>query len=191
MIDSTQLCLYALLVPALIADFQALFLAGGAYLPVIAKAVNVIVFFGILYLLLRKRIGKFFADRYAQVRADLERAAKEKEAAMAKMNELDARLNRLDSELAEIRVQRQREVEAERERVNVEITRDIEKLRLAASREIEAAKQVALSDLREFAATKSVDLAEQMIRRELSPEDDARLIERAGEGISNLKSEIF
>ncbi len=191
MIDSTKISLNALLAPALMADFQPLFLASGAYLPIIAKAVNVVIFFGILYLLLRKRIGKFFADRYAQVRADLERAARERDAAMAKMAELDTRLNRLDSELAQISVQAQREVEAERERVNVETTLGIEKLRLTATREIEAVKHVALSELREFAATKSVDLAEQLIRRELSPEDDARLIMRAGESISNLKSEIF
>jgi F0F1-type ATP synthase membrane subunit b/b' len=43
-----------------------------------------------------------------------------------------------------------------------------------------------MSELREFAATKSVDLAEQMIRRELKPEDDARLVARMGEEMSKV-----
>jgi F0F1-type ATP synthase membrane subunit b/b' len=60
-------------------------------------------------------------------------------------------------------------------------------LRLTAGREIEAAKQIALADLREFAATKSVELAEQTIRRELTPEDDARLLSRLGEELGRVQ----
>jgi F0F1-type ATP synthase membrane subunit b/b' len=116
----------------------------------------------------------------------LQQAAKEKDAASAKMAELDARLSRLDTELADIKSQAQREAAAERERLQAEAQRDAEKIRVTSKREIESAKQIAMSELREFAATKAVDLAEQMIRRELKPEDDAKLVARMGEEMSKV-----
>jgi F-type H+-transporting ATPase subunit b len=151
------------------------------------KLVNLLIFLGILYFFLRRPVHEFFAQRLASVRQILERAAKEKEAATMKMAELDARLNRLGAELAGIREQANREAAAERERMKSETERDIEKLRLTTNREIETAKQVAMGDLREYAATKSVELAEQIIRRELTPEDDARLLRRVSEEMDSVK----
>lgn len=150
------------------------------------KLVNLLIFLGILYLLLRRPLRQFFAQRLANVRQVLERAAKERANASEKMAELDARLNRLDAEVASIKEQAQREAVAERERMKAETERDIEKLRLTTSREIDAAKQVALADLREFAATKSVELAEQIIRRELTPEDDARLLRQVSDELDKV-----
>ncbi len=152
----------------------------------LAKLVNLTLFISFLVWALRKPAKEFFANRLAEVRATLQQAAKEKEAAQSKLAELDQRLERLDSEIAGIKSQAQQEAAAERERLEAEAKRDIEKIRQNSQREIEAAKQIAISELREFAATKAVDLAEQMIRRELSPEDDAKLLARMGEEMSKV-----
>ncbi len=191
MINSNRLLSHALSVPAIFTDNHPFLFSGSSFWTSpsgFPKLVNLALFVGILIYLLRKPVSEFFRQRFAGVRETLERAAREKEAATAKMAELDARLTRLDTELAEIKSQAQHEAEAERQRVQAEAARDIEKLRMMAQREVDAARQIALADLREFAATKSVDLAEQIIKRELKPEDDARLLQRAGENISNLKS---
>jgi F-type H+-transporting ATPase subunit b len=103
------------------------------------------------------------------------------------MSELETRLNRLDADLREIGAQSGREATAERARMESEAKRDIEKIRETATREVEAAKQVALADLRAFAATTAVDLAEQMIRREMTPADDAKLVARVGEEMGKVK----
>jgi F0F1-type ATP synthase membrane subunit b/b' len=161
-----------------------LLLAGEGVPAWIPKTVHLIILIGVLYYLLRKPAREFFAQRLASVREMLERAAREKEAAGAKMAELDARLKRLGDELAQIRTQAQQEAAGERQRIEAETQRDLEKLRLAAQREIEASKQVAIAELREFAATKAVELAEQAIKRELTPEDDARLLQRLGDELS-------
>jgi F-type H+-transporting ATPase subunit b len=170
-------------------DQFLLLLAGGFWTSPTGfpKLINLTIFLGILYYFLRRPVREFFAQRLASVRQMLERAAKEKETATMKMAELDVRLNRLDVELAGIREQANREAAAERERMKAETERDIEKLRMMTNREIEAAKQVALGDLREYAATKSVELAEQIIRRELTPEDDARLLRRISEEMNSVK----
>ncbi|HKQ76681.1 MAG TPA: ATP synthase F0 subunit B [Blastocatellia bacterium] len=151
------------------------------------KLINLVIFLTVLYLLLRKPAREFFRQRLASVRESLDRAAREKQSATTKMAELDSRLNRLDAELQEIKAQSNREAAAERGRMETETRKDIEKIRETAGREIEAAKQVAMADLREFAATKAVDLAEQMIRREMTPADDAKLVARVGEEMSSKK----
>lgn len=164
--------------------FFTFILAGAGYLPIISKAINVTIFFGLLYFLLRKPLRRFFDERLARARADLQRAAHEKAEADTKMSELELRLNRLGSELAEIKSVAEREARAERERIQRETGQAVEKLRTAASREIETAKQVAIFELREFAATKSVEIAEQIIRQEITPEDDRRLIDRAAKALN-------
>lgn len=189
MTKTHQLYSSAIFVPILFTDLHPLFFLESFWTSPAGfpKAVNLLLFLGILFYLLRKPAREFFAKRLADVREILERAAREKEGAMARMAELDARFNRLDAELAEIKKQAQDEAVAERERVELETKRDIDKFRASAQREIESAKQIALADLREFAATKSVELAEQIIRRELSPEDDARLLQRVSDQLGSGK----
>jgi F0F1-type ATP synthase membrane subunit b/b' len=181
MTKSNSLSALALFIPQSL-DLQPLALAW--FFPVwLPKAVNLTIFLLILYFILRKPTREFFRQRFAQIRAALERAAKEREAASAKLKEINARLNRLDAELNEIRAQAEREAAAERERIEASAREDAEKLRLLARREIEGAKKAALVELRQFAAEQSVALAEQIIRRELTPEDDARLVRRLSEEI--------
>src|SRR5262249_31609521 len=126
-------------------------------------------------------------QRLVSVRETLDRAAREKQEATAKIAELDTRLNRLDTDLQEIGTQSDREAAAERARMDAEAKKDVEKIREMATREVEAAKQVARPDLGGFAATTAVDLAEQMIRREMTPADDARMVARVGEEMSKVK----
>ncbi len=121
------------------------------------------------------------------MRETLDRAAREKREATAKMAELDTRLNRLDADLRDIGTQSDREAAAARARMDAEAKRDVEKIREMTTREVESAKQVALADLRAFAATTAVDLAEQMIRREMTPADDAKLVARVGEEMSKVR----
>src|SRR5262245_48920730 len=122
-------------------------LAGAGYLPIISKAINVTIFFGALYLLLRKPLRRFFDERLASARADLERAAKEKAEADSKMRELELLLNRLSSELNEIKAVSEREAQTERERIKRETGQAIDKIRAVSQREIEAAKQVTIFEL--------------------------------------------
>ncbi|HWQ34585.1 MAG TPA: ATP synthase F0 subunit B [Blastocatellia bacterium] len=152
----------------------------------IAKTVNLIIFLGALYFLLRKPMREFFRQRYTEIRASLERAAREKETASARLAEIDARLNKLDAEIADIRTQAEREAAAERERIETQARQEAEKLRAMAQREIESAKNSALAELQQFTATQAVELAEKIIRRELTPDDDARLVGRISHEIQQV-----
>lgn len=150
--------------------------------PLIPRTFNVIIFFGILYFVLRKPTRDFFAGRFARIRSRLERAAKEKAEAQARLRTIDERLAQLDHEAARIKEISRQEAAAESERLKVQTQTEIEKIRDTVRREIEAAKQTALVELRQYTAANTVTLAEQIIRRELNPADDAALLERAGNG---------
>ena len=64
------------------------------------------------------------------------------------------------------------------ERIAKSTETEIAKLSEQAQREIESAGKAAKHELRRYAAETSVQLAEEILRREMKPEDDARLIQR-------------
>ena len=144
------------------------------------KFVNLAVFVGgLVYLLTRKmKVGEAFKTRRETIKQELAKAQQERDAAIAKLKEVEERLTRLDSEVSTIREQSQREVAEERERIAQSTEVEIAKLGESAKREIESAGKAAKHELRNYAAATSVRLAEEIIRREMRPEDDARLLNR-------------
>jgi ATP synthase F0 subunit b len=145
-------------------------------LPTIAKAVNLLLFVGLLYFLLRRPIGEAFRARQEGIRRELLRAEEERKAAAAKLEEVEGRLAHLDAEVEAIRAQAQKEAAEESARVERATEEEIRKIREQARREIESAAKAARAELRAYTAEQSVRLAEELIRREIRPEDDAHLV---------------
>jgi len=144
------------------------------------KFVNLAIFVGgLVYLLTRKmKLGEAFKTRRETIKQELAKAQQERDAAVAKLKEVEERLARLDSEVSAIQEQSKREAAQERERIAKSTEGEIEKLGESAKREIENAGKAAKHELRNYAAATSVRLAEEIIRREMRPEDDARLLQR-------------
>ena len=142
------------------------------------RAINFLVFVLILVYIFRNkvRIGEVFDNRAASIVRELEQAKRDKEEAQSRLAEVEARLSRLDQEVAEIRAEAEREAERESLRVSEAAAADAEKIRQSAEREIEGAMKAARTELRAFVAEQSVQLAENMIRREIRPEDNARML---------------
>lgn len=144
-------------------------------LPTIAKLVNLLLFVGVMFYFLRRPIKEAFRARQAGIREELMRAEEEKAAAVAQLEEVEGRLARLDAEVESIRAQAQKEAAEERLRIERATEEEMRKIREQARREIESAAKAARAELRTFAAEQSVRLAEEMIRRDIRPEDDAHL----------------
>jgi F-type H+-transporting ATPase subunit b len=144
------------------------------------KFVNLGVFILVMaYILTRKvKLGEAFKNRRENIRRELARAEQERDAALAKLKEVEERLQRIDDEVSAIKELSARETAAERERIARETEVEIAKLTEQAQREIERAGKTARHELRRHTAEESVRLAEELIRREMKPEDDARLITR-------------
>jgi F-type H+-transporting ATPase subunit b len=141
------------------------------------KFFNLFLFAAVMVYLLKRPLTDAFRSRREGIRQELLKAREERDQALQKLAEVQARLERLDAEVAAIQEQSRIEAQAERERIAGETERDIAKLREQAQREIVGAGKVARHELRRFAARQSVKLAEEIVRREIRSDDDARLIE--------------
>jgi F-type H+-transporting ATPase subunit b len=142
------------------------------------KFVNLAIFVIALIFALRKFFGvpEMFRDRKETIRRELAKAREERDAALQKLKEVEGRLARLDTEVSAIKEQSGREAVEERERIARSTETEIARLSEQALREIESAGKAARKDLRRYTAEQSVRLAEGIVRREIKPEDDARLI---------------
>jgi F-type H+-transporting ATPase subunit b len=152
------------------------------------RVINLLIFVIILVYILRSkvRIGQVFDNRASSIVKQLEQARQDKQEAQARLAELEARLARLDHEVAEIRAEAERESAREAERIQKAAEADAEKIRQAAQREIEGAMKLARLELQAFVAEQSVALAEGIIRREIRPEDDARMLNEFIEDLSEV-----
>ncbi len=148
---------------------------------------NLIIFVGLFIYILRRPVSEAMRTRREGIRRDLMRAQEERNAALEKLSEVEARLAKLDAEVASVREQSEREAAEERERIRRATEEETQKLRVQAQREIESAGKAARQELREFAAEQSVRLAEEMIRRDIKPEDDARLVSLRVEELGGVR----
>jgi ATP synthase F0 subunit b len=156
-------------------------------LPTIAKLVNLLLFIGLMFYFLRRPISEAFRARREGIRGDLMRAEEERAAAEARLEEVKGRLARLDTEVEAIRANAQKEAAEERARVERATEAEIRKIREQARREIESAAKAARAELRTFTAEQSVKLAEEMIRRDIRPEDDAHLAREYVEELGGVR----
>lgn len=142
------------------------------------KFVNLVVFI-VCALYLHRRFGRPIREalrsRGEGIKRELLRAREERDQALAKLGEAEARFANLDGEVARVKEKARAEAEAEKQRIAAAAVEEIAKTREQAKREIETAGKAARQELRQFAAEESVRLAEEFLEREIRPEDDVRL----------------
>ena len=141
------------------------------------KFVNLALFIGLLvYVLMKADIRGAFRTRGESIKAELEKARSERDAALAKLKEVEERLAGMSEQVSLIDQRSKAEAEAERQRIAQSTQEEIAKLTSQAQREIENAAKVARHELKTFAAEQSIRMAEELIKRDMRPEDDARLM---------------
>src|SRR5258708_140887 len=86
-----------------------------------------------------------------------------------KAQEAVTKMSSVEGEIAEFRVQAQRDAAAEGERLRGATILDVEKIRTAAKAEIEAAERAARVELKELAAKLAVDGAESLVAKQMTP----------------------
>jgi F-type H+-transporting ATPase subunit b len=142
------------------------------------KFINLLIFI-LCALYLHRRFGrpirKALNARAEGIKRELARAREDRDQALAKLAEVEVRLADLDAEVARIKEKARIEAAAEKERITLAAEQEIARMREQAKREIDSAGKAARHDLRRFAARESVRLAEDILQREISAADDARL----------------
>lgn len=150
------------------------------------KFMNLAVFVAIMIYLLRRPLSGAFKAKREAIRADLIKAEEEKQSALAKLTEAETKLARLDAEAASVREKSAQEADAEKRRILEQTEADINKMREQAQSEINRLAQQAKLELRRYSAEESVRLAEEKIKREITPEKDAQLVRGSIQSIGGL-----
>ena len=148
------------------------------WLQTVAKVVNFAILAGALTYFLRSPIAAYLASRATQIRQDLVSAAEMRAAATAQLAEIDRKLQSLPAELEALRRQGAADVTAEKQRIAQQAAAERERLIEQTRREIEMRLRLARRELTEHAAQLAVDLAEQRIKRSITPDDQLRLVDR-------------
>ena len=144
---------------------------------IIVAALNFLVFFAVLYLVVLKPIGVTLRDRRARIEQGIHDADKARIERSAGEAAALAELNAARREAREI-LDRAQKLAEESRAADVAATREeLERMRVRASAEIEAEKARAIADLRTEVATLALDAAGRVVRETMSSDRQRRLVE--------------
>jgi F-type H+-transporting ATPase subunit b len=125
---------------------------------------NFVILVAGLAWMIAKSGGPFFAARLKKIREDIVQGEKARREAERQAAEVDERLANLDKEIAALRLESQKELENELERMRRKTAADRERIRVHAEREIGAAGKTARAELKRYAAELAIGLAERKLR---------------------------
>jgi F-type H+-transporting ATPase subunit b len=139
-----------------------------------------------VFWLLWKTVPKLLRSRSENLQRELVGARKATEDANQRLSEVEARLLRLDSEIAAIRQQVEREAVDDEKRIHATLEAERERIIASAEQEITALQAAAQRDLKKFAADLAIDNA--MRRMQLSADTDRTLIKDFGKRLGRSNS---
>lgn len=144
---------------------------------IIVAALNFLVFFAVLYLVVLKPIGVTLRARRARIEQGIHDADQARIERAAGTAAAVAELHAARHEAREI-LERAQKLADENRAADVAATREeLERLRARASAEIEAEKARAIADLRAEVATLALDAAGHVVRETMSSDRQRRLVE--------------
>jgi len=152
----------------------------------VMKFVNFAILAGILFHFLRKPVSQGLADRRETIKRELEEALQAKEEAEAKYREYQAKAANLEAEIRRL----QDDFRAEGERQQARIIADAEAAAQAIRRQAESAASSevkrAVDELRAEAADLAVRLAEELLAKAYTAEDQHKAVELTIQNIEGV-----
>jgi F-type H+-transporting ATPase subunit b len=141
------------------------------------KIANFAILAGLIGYYLGKNAGPFFAGRSAGIRKDLDESLRQSKDAEARAAEVDRRLAHLEADIAALRAEGEKEIQAETERMSRQTAEEIAKIQAHAEQEVVSAGKAARMELRRYSAELAVNLAEQKIRARMTPDTQDALVQ--------------
>ena len=135
----------------------------------IFKWIHFAIVAGLAYWVFAKALPPLFRGKADQISAAISKATGAKADAEQRLQQVVTKIASLGGEVEQFRAQAQRDAAAELERLRGVIELDVEKVRVAAKAEIEAAERAARVELKELAARLAVDGAESLLVKQMTP----------------------
>ncbi len=150
---------------------------GSALTDILGKTVNFIILFGGLGFLLAKPLRRFLEEAGLAVEKTIQKTQGAKKDAEQKVAVLTERMQGLASEARKIREDGRESGKHDSDRLLSKARLEIDKIKSLTELEISMHAQAAQAELREYAAELAVSRAETNIKRRMTPELHARLID--------------
>jgi F-type H+-transporting ATPase subunit b len=154
---------------------------------VIAKAVNFTILVGVLVYFLRAPLRDYLTGRIGKVREDLVTAAETRETAARQLADIAAKLAALPAEIEALKKRGAEDLAAERARIEQEAQAERQRVIEHTRREIQMRLRVAKRELLELAADLAVTVAAERIRTSITPNDQARLVDRYASQLQEVR----
>ena len=140
----------------------------------ILVTLNFVVIAVLLFLALKAKLPAMFRERNISIRKALDEARRTSAEAQQRLSAIEARLGKLDNEIAAMRASAEQESRAEEERIRSATEEEGQKIVAATEQEIAAAASLARRDLKAYVAELAVALAEKRIQ--VNPSMDEELL---------------
>ena len=165
---------------------------GGGEVNLFAGDVGNAIWTLVIFILVIVVLGKFawgpllnaLQQREQFIRTSLQEAKADREAAEARLQEYEERLQQATTEATQIVEQGRQDADKAKARIEETARTEADKMLNRAKREIDLAKQSAIKDLYATSAELATDIAEKVLKRELSSQDHERLIEESIEELN-------
>jgi F-type H+-transporting ATPase subunit b len=151
---------------------------GQTLVQTIAKIVNFAILGGVLVYFLKSPVSAYLISRSTQIRQALVTAAETRATAAAQLTDIERKLQALPAELEKLRAQGEQDLRAEQARIAQAAAAERERLIAQTHREIQTRLRLAQRQLTEHAADLAIRIAEERIRRMITPDDQLRLVDR-------------
>lgn len=152
----------------------------------LGKLVNFLILFGGLAFVLRKPLKAMLAKRTADIGETIRDAEGARAGAETKAGESQARMSGLEEEVRRLKIAAEEEGRRETERISRAAAEETERLKKFARQEVEEQVRLGVRELKAHAAARATDLARERIRKRLTPELQAALIDKSIDRLSRL-----
>lgn len=150
------------------------------------RCLNFAVTFGLLAYFVTKPLRKGLAGRREGLEKELAEARRAKEEAEARFAEYDRKLSQAAEEIETIQTELRREGELERERILADARQMAEKIKSEAQHTAAGEVSRARSELRREATELAVALAEDLLQKNFTAEDQDRLVNEYTQKVGEL-----
>lgn len=152
---------------------------------------TLIVFLTLLFILSKLAFGPIAASlkkREDKIRQDIADAEAARVKAENALKELTARLNAAEAEARSITTRATADAEKIGIALKARVQSEVEEMKERAVKEIDTAKTAAVSEVHEHAVLLSTSVAEKILRRSITVDDQRELIRASLEQLQNVRS---
>jgi F-type H+-transporting ATPase subunit b len=152
----------------------------------LGKVVNFLVLFGGLAFVARKPIKAMLSKRIVDVGDTIRLAETGRAESEARAGRSQAKLAGLEEAVRTLKTDAEEEGRRQAERISQAAADEAERLKKLTRQELEEQVRQSVGGLKAYAAARATDLARERIRKRLTPETQAALIDKSIDRLSHL-----